>query len=61
VNKLRNRINLYTAGRRSHPENQSINLFKRTENLRAAAGHLNRSAVCFVGVAMDFEGQILAI
>jgi len=59
VNKLRTRINLYTAGTRSHPENQFIALFKCTVNLRAAeAGRLNRSAVCFVGVAVDFEGQI---
>ena len=56
---MRSRINLCTAGTRSHPENQFITLFKCTLDLRAAAaGHLDRSAVCFVGVAVDFEGHI---
>jgi hypothetical protein len=53
-----NHISFYTGGTRSHPENQSITLFKWTANLIAAGGHLNQSAVCFVGVAVDFEGQI---
>jgi hypothetical protein len=50
-----NRISFYTAVKRSHPENQSITLFKCTVNLRVAAGHLNQRAVCFVGVAVSFE------
>ena len=59
MNKLRNHINFYTVGTRSHPENQFINLFKCKVNLRAAAtaGYLDQSAVCFVGVAVDLRGR----
>jgi hypothetical protein len=50
-------MNFYTAGTRSHPENQFITLIKGTVNW-TTTGHLDQKAVCFVGVAVDLEGQI---